>query len=125
VRAQHVREMDIPGPVVLALMKKFPDAQKVRWEIEKGNFEANWGGRSREDSAATFTPSGAFLELVEAISIHQLPANIAPYVAKKYSGARIREAGKVTDAFGKHFYEAEIKGKDLIFDEQGHFVKED
>jgi len=31
----------------------------------------------------------------------------------------------VTDASGKHKFEAEIKGKDLIFDEKGVFIKED
>ncbi|HZK62794.1 MAG TPA: hypothetical protein VFC34_01545 [Puia sp.] len=50
---------------------------------------------------------------------------MAPYVSKNYNGAKIKEAGKVTDAAGKHMYEVEIKGKDLIFDENGVFIKED
>jgi hypothetical protein len=31
----------------------------------------------------------------------------------------------VTDAAGKISYEAEVKGADLIFDENGNFVKKD
>jgi hypothetical protein len=123
--AQDLKEKDVPANVKAALQKKFPDASKVSWEKEKGNFEANWGGKSGEDNSAIFTPAGEFQELVQAIPISQLPSPIVPYVNEHYKGAKIREAGKVTDAGGKHMYEVEIKGKDLIFDEKGLFLKED
>ena len=61
----------------------------------------------------------------KVLPVNQLPASVAPYVSKNYNGAKIKEAGKVTDAVGKHMYEVEIKGKDLIFDENGVFIKED
>jgi hypothetical protein len=41
-----------------------------------------------------------------------------------YQGNKIKEAGKVTDAAGRHMYDAEIKGKDLIFDNKVVFLKE-
>jgi len=125
VKAQDLKEKDVPEVVKSTLAKKYPDAKKVSWEKEKGNYEANWGGKSGEDNSAIFTPSGNFIEIVQAIPIDQLPASIASYVAKHYNGAKIKEAGKVTDASGKHMYEVEIKGKDLIFDEKGNFLKED
>ena len=125
VKAQDLKEKDVPEVVKSALAKKYPDVKKVSWEKEKGNYEANWGGKSGEDNSAIFTPSGNFIEIVQAIPIDQLPASIVPYVAKHYNGAKIKEAGKVTDASGKHMYEVEIKGKDLIFDEKGNFLKED
>ena len=71
------------------------------------------------------TVAGSFVEEVDAIPVSQLPAEVAAYVKAHYNGAKIKEAGKVTDASGKHFFEAEIKGKDLIFDEGGKFVKVD
>ena len=40
-----------------------------------------------------------------------------------YNGAKIPEAGKVTDAQGKLSYEVEVHGKDIIFDQNGNFVK--
>jgi hypothetical protein len=123
--AQELTEKHLPESVKAALVKKFPDAKKVKWEKEKGNFEANWGGKSGEDSSAVFTPSANFIEIVVAIPVNQLPESVAPYVHKNYQGAKILEAGKVIDSTGKHFYEAEIKGKDLIFDENGVFLKED
>jgi hypothetical protein len=123
--AQDLKSKDVPEAVKTAFAKKYPDAKKVSWEKEKGNYEANWGGKSGEDSSVTFTPSAIFVEIVVAIPLSQLPPNVAPYVNNKYKGAKIREAGKVTDAAGRHMYEAEIKGKDLIFDEKGVFLKED
>ncbi|MDR3713166.1 MAG: PepSY-like domain-containing protein [Puia sp.] len=123
--SQDLKEKDVPPVVKSALMKQFPKATKVSWEKEKGNFEANWGGKSGEDNSAQFTPAGNFVELVESIPVSSLPARVAPYVSAHYKGAAIREAGKVTDAAGKHSIEVEIKGKDLIFDTEGNFVKED
>ena len=106
-------------------MKKYPEAAKVSWEKEKGNYEANWGGKSGEDNSVMFTPTGTFIEIVKAIPVSDLPKSIAPYIKAHYNGAKIKEAGKVTDAAGKTMYEAEIKGKDLIFDENGKFMKKD
>ncbi|MGZ3752621.1 MAG: PepSY-like domain-containing protein [Mucilaginibacter sp.] len=123
--SQDLKAKDVPAAVKEALAKKHPKATKVSWEKEKGNYEANWGGRSGEDTSVQFTPAGVFVEEVDAIAVNQLPASVAPYIKAHYNGAKIREAGKVTDAAGKHFFEAEIKGKDLIFDESGKFVKKD
>jgi hypothetical protein len=127
VIAQDLKAKDVPATVKTALAKKYPESAKfkVSWEKEKGNFEANWGGKSGEDNSATFTQAAVFVELVQAIPVSQLPAAVAPYVKQHYKGAKIKEAGKVTDAAGKHMFEAEIKGKDLIFDEKGNFIKED
>ena len=123
--AQDLKSKDVPESVKSALAKKYPEATHVSWEKEKGNYEANWGGRSGEDNSVQFTPAGAFIEIVKAISVADLPKNIAPYIKEHYKGAKIKEAGKVTDAAGKTMYEAEIKGKDLIFDENGDFIKKD
>jgi len=123
--SQDLKEKDVPSVVRTALTKQFPAATKVSWEKEKGNYEANWGGKSGEDNSVQFTPDGSFVEIVRAIPVGSLPANVATYVSAHYKGAKITEAGKVTGAGGQESYEAEVKGKDLIFDLKGNFVKED
>lgn len=125
VMAQDLKSKDVPQAVKAALMSKYPEAAKVSWEKEKGNYEANWGGKSGEDNSVMFTPAAEFVEIVKAIPVSSLPASIAPYVKAHYKGQKIKEAGKVTDAAGKTMYEAEIKGGDLIFDEKGNFIKKD
>ncbi|WP_426671386.1 PepSY-like domain-containing protein [Mucilaginibacter sp. McL0603] len=123
--AQDIKAKDVPAAVKETLTKKYPNATKVSWEKEKGNYEANWGGKSGEDTSVQFTPAGAFVEEVNAIPVSQLPAAVSAYVKTNYNGAKIKEAGKVTDAAGNHFFESEIKGKDLLFDESGKFLKID
>ena len=116
-------KVNVPQVVKIALSKKYPNASKVIWETENGNYEANWGGKSGEDNSVQFTPDGQFIEIVKAIPINELPEPVILYVNKHYRGSKISEAGKVTDAAGKTSYEIEIKGKDVIFDENGEFIK--
>ena len=123
--AQKIKNADVPAIVKSALTQKYPDAANVTWEKEKGNYEANWGGKSKEDNSVVFTPEGSLVEVVKAIPVSELPAAITAYVKKNYPGVKITEAGKVTDAKGKVSYEAEVKGKDLVFDESGNFIKKD
>ena len=116
------KKIKVPASISMALYKKYPEAKKVTWEKENGNYEANWGGKSGEDNSVQFTPSGSFVEIVKAISVSDLPKSVLIYVKQHYNGAKISEAGRVTDANKKLFYEAEIHGKDVIFDEYGNFV---
>jgi hypothetical protein len=116
-------KMTVPEVVKKALLNKYPQASKVTWEKENGNYEANWGGKSGEDNSVQFTPKGDFIEIVNAISVSQLPVSVIAYVKEHYKGAKISEAGKVTDAKGKTSYEAEVNRKDIIFDENGNFVQ--
>jgi len=109
----------------LELGKNMP-AKRIEgtWEKEKGNYEANWGGKSGEDNGVQFSPSGEFLEYAMAIPPSELPASVTSYIKGHYKGQSIKEAAKVTDAKGALTYEAEIKGKELIFDAKGNFLKE-
>ena len=113
----------VPNAVKSAFQSKYAGATHVTWEKEKGNYEANWGGKSGEDHSVMFTPKGEFIELVNAIKVSELPAPIVSYVKSHYKGSKITEAGRVTDAKGKLSYEAEVNHKDVIFDENGNFVK--
>ncbi len=123
--AQDIKASAVPAAVKAAFAKKYPEATKIGWEKEKGNYEANWGGKTGEDNAAMFTPAGVFVEYVHAIAISALPKTVVPYVKEHYK-TPVKEAGKGIDADGKTFYEAEIKGaKDVVFDETGKFIKVD
>lgn len=123
--AQDLKAGKVPASVKSALNKKYPGAKKVSWEKEKGNYEANWGGKSGEDNSVQLKPSGEFIEIVKAMPVSELPAPVLAYVKEHYKGVKITEAGKVTDAQGKSFYEAQVNKKDLVFDEKGNFVKKE
>ena len=119
--AQDIKTAAVPASVKSALVQKYPAAgsAKVSWEKEKGNYEANWGGRSGEDMSVQFTPDGTFIEEVKAISPSDLPTGVTAYLKAHYAGVTIREAGIVTDAKGNIRYEAEVKGKDMVFEKDG------
>ncbi|HEV8079538.1 MAG TPA: hypothetical protein VGP43_02415 [Chitinophagaceae bacterium] len=122
---ENKNHIKVPTAVKTAFIKKYRAATKVTWEKEKGNYEANWGGKSGEDHSVMFTPSGIFVESVEAISISSLPKSIPVYISRNYNGAHIIEAGKLTDAAGNKMYDVEIKGKALLFDLNGKFLKKE
>lgn len=122
-KGENESHIYVPGKVKTALRQKYPESKNVTWEKENGNYEANWGGTSGEDHSVQFTPSGTFIEIVDAIPVKELPAAVFTYVKDHYKNSRVTEAGKVTDARGRHFFEAEVRGRDVIFDENGSFVK--
>ena len=116
----------VPRIVKSSLYKKYPTAKaakRITWEKENGNFEANWGGKSGEANSVQFKPDGTFIKIVQEIPVNQLPELVIVYINKHYKEVKITEAGKVTDAEGNLSFEAEVKGRDLIFDENGKFLK--
>lgn len=123
VNAQKLKEADVPANVKEALAKKYPQAKSVTWEKENGNFEANWGGKSGEANSVQYTPAGEFVEIENIISVSSLPTSVTTYINVHYKGSKITEASRVTDAHGKQSFEAEVNGKDLVFDGKGNFVK--
>jgi len=120
--AQKISGQIIPAAVITALSHQFPKAKHVSWERENGNYEANWGGKSGEDNSVQFSPKGTYVEMEQAISVHSLPAKVIQYVHMHHKGMAIHEAARTTDSAGKVTYEAEVSGKDLIFDSSGNFL---
>lgn len=57
-------KITVPAAVKEALSKKYPNATKVTWEKENGNYEVTWGGKSEEDNSIQFTPAGNFINLL-------------------------------------------------------------
>jgi hypothetical protein len=113
----------VPAVVKESFAKKFPEAKNITWEKEKGNYEANWGGKSGEDNSVLYTPAGKFLEAGKAIASSQLPEPAKSYLKTHYKGASVTEAMLIKHADGKVTYEAEVHGKDVVFDEHGNFMK--
>jgi len=117
--------ISVPVVVKNANMKKFPESKThhITWETEKGNYEANWGGKDGEANSVTYTPSGSFVEIVKEIPVSQLPKSVESYINEHYKHAKFGDVGKVLDEQGRTSYEVEINGKDKIFDSNGNFLK--
>jgi len=116
----------VPRIVKSSLYKKYPAARMARritWGKENDNYEANWGGKESEANSVQYKPDGTFVEMVQKIPVNQLPELVIVYINKHYKEVKITKAGKITDAEGNLFYKTEIKERDLLFDENGKFVK--
>ncbi len=117
---QHKAKKNIPLPstVKAAFIEKYPNASTVQWKRKDDDYEAMWAnGRS-----VTYTPSGKFIEETNPITVNQLPQEATKYIHMTYN-AKITGAGKVTDRYDKTSYVANVKGRELIFDMNGRFIK--
>lgn len=121
--AQKISEKEIPSIVKSAFQKSYPNAKEIKWEKEKNNYEVGFEWNTKDYSVLIDT-SGNILETEIEITAAELPANAKAYIAKNYAGQKAKEIAKITDNKGAVSYEAEIKGKDLIFDFSGKFQKE-
>ena len=119
---QKISEKQVPALVKSALVKKYPDAKSIKWEKESTNYESGFDVNQTEYSLL-IDASGVILETEIEIKISELPAKAKDYISKNFPGAKIKEAAKIIDNKGMITYEAELKGKDFIFDGEGNFIK--
>lgn len=115
--AQKLNAAKVPAPVIAAFTKLHVGT-KVLWEMEKQDYEAGFKLNGKETSEV-YSAKGMLLETETAIKPSELPAA----VLAKLKGTKIAEAAKITKANGSIYYEAELKGKDLLFDVNGNPVK--
>jgi len=117
VKAQKINATKVPVEVKGAFAKLYPGV-KANWEMEKKDYEAGFTLNGKATSVV-FNAKGLLLETETAIKPGELPAP----VLTKLKGSKIAEAAKIMKADGSVRYEAEVKGKDLIFDLSGNPVK--
>lgn len=117
--AQKQAESKIPDAAKTAFTKLNPSIAKVKWDKEESSYEANFKNAAGKEESILFDAQGKVLETEIEIAITDLPDSAQAYLAQQFQKAKIREAAKLIDAAGSISYEAEIKGKDFIFDAQG------
>lgn len=113
-----------PENVKTAFAKAYPGIKDVKWEKEDGNYEASFK-KEGNDVSVIYSPKAIMLESEIEISPSALLPGIQSYMALHYKLMPIKGAAKITKANGTIEYEAAIKGKDILFDSNGKFIKED
>ena len=111
-----------PAAVQAAFSKRFPKATAVKWEKEDAGWEAEFH-EGKEEVSVEFNADGTLREIEREVALTALPAPVLPYVQKNYPSAKIKEAARLEDAAGTVTWEAEVGGKDLIFDAAGTFLR--
>ncbi len=119
--AQKLKESQVPAVVKANFAKQFPGVE-AKWEMEDGKYEAGFKKMGHEMSAM-IEPNGTITETEMEIKTSELPKAVTDYVKKNFPNATIKEASKITKSSGEVNYEAEVNGKDLIFTNNGDFIK--
>ncbi|WP_020603172.1 PepSY-like domain-containing protein [Spirosoma spitsbergense] len=112
----------IPGAAKAAFTKLHPQATAVKWDKEDGGYEASFKEKGKTMSVV-MDGQGTLKETETDITVSELPATVRDYVAKQMPGKKISEAAIIVDASGVKKYEAEVGGKDLMFDMNGKPLK--
>ncbi len=121
--AQKMQEKNVPANVKSTFQKKYPTATAIKWDKEGENYEASFD-LNKTDNSVLMDAQGNIIETEVEIELTQLPKGILEYVKTHYTVKQAKESAKITDAKGTVTYEVEIKGMDLIFDNNGKFIKE-
>lgn len=116
------RAQSIPAPAKSAFAKLHPQATAVKWDKEDGGYEASFKENGKSMSVV-MDGRGTLKETETDITVSELPASVRDYVAKQMPGKKIKEAAIIVDAAGTKKYEAEVGGKDLLFDMTGKPLK--
>ncbi|MEP7254426.1 MAG: PepSY-like domain-containing protein [Ferruginibacter sp.] len=120
--AQKLDASKVPAAVKTAFAKQYPGVTPT-WEKEDGKYEVTFKQNGNEISAL-YEANGTMTESEMEMKVTDLPASIQAYVAEHYKGKKVKSAAKITKANGTVNYEANVNGKDAMFDANGKFLKE-
>ena len=120
--AQKTDAAKVPAAVKASFAKLYPGVS-AKWEKEDGNYEVNFK-QNGNTMSVLIEPNGSIKETEMDIKVADLPATVLAYVKEHYKDKIIKEGARITKADGTVNYEAEVGGKDVIFDATGKFLKE-
>lgn len=112
---------EVPTTVLIAFHKDYPQVKNVDWDAEDGVYEADFK-LNKQEISVTYSANGQKQETETEIQVNQLPPNAKAYILKNNLG-KIKEAAKIVNADGTITYEAEVKKGDVMFDQNGNFLK--
>lgn len=124
LEAQSVKERDVPVAVTSRVSTLYPDAAKIKWEMEDGMYEASFMTGNKETSVLV-SSQGMLVQTETEIEVAALPKEAAIYIMQNNPGNAIQEATKRTDVYGVVRYEAELKNMEYVFDASGKLLTEE
>ncbi len=124
IYSQNIKESDVPAAVKTKFAVMYPNVTGAKWEMENGNYEAEFKENNIETSVI-FEPNGTHMQTEVEIPVSSLPGGVRDYASKTLRTKKINEAAQITSASGIVTYEAEIGNIDYIFDASGNFLRKD
>lgn len=112
--AQKISADNVPETVKNAFKQKFPTAQKVKWELDYENYEAEFK-MDKKEMSATFSKDGEWIETETPIKVSALPQSVKDFLSTNFSGFVVKEAEKEETLKGI-MYELEIKKGEIEYE---------
>ncbi len=124
--AGDLNASDVPANVKACVDSVFPKSTVVRWELEKGRYEA-WVKKKDQEVAASVLPNGQLFAMIKSIQAKDLPKTTQEFIKKTAKLEEVREAEEILyTRVNRTFYMAKYKGFKYNFDDKGNFMsKED
>ena len=117
VNAQEMTADKVPSAVKESLIKAYPNAKATKWDKEDADYEASFKMNGKNMSIL-YDAKGMEKEVETDIKFSELPMPVQTAL----KGKKVKEAAIIKKG-GKTFYEAEVGGKDLLFEADGKMVK--
>ena len=114
---------DIPLAIRAAFKRKFPLAEKVKWESGIGQFAAEFK-LEKKTLAALFDDTGNLIETEENIQVEELPIAVQESVKLKFPGKKLKDVKKVIRNRNLYIFKMKINGSRLLFDVNGSEIYE-
>lgn len=123
VSAQKVSESKVPEAVKAVFAKGYPGIVG-KWVKEDGNYEVSFD-KDTKKMTLVIAPAGTLVQTEYAITKAELPKGAVDYLAANAKGVNIKEMAHILKPNGEIQYEAEVKGKDILFDKDGKFLSKE
>jgi hypothetical protein len=123
VSAQKVSESKVPEAVKAVFTKGYP-SMAVKWVKEDGNYEVSFDKDSKK-MTLVIAPAGSLVQTEYTITKTELPKAAVDYLNANAKGVKIKEMAHILKPNGEVQYEAEVKGKDILFDKDGKFLSKE
>lgn len=120
--AQSLQPGSVPSAVRDKVKSMYPGSTVKKWEKEGNAFEAGLVV-SGVPTSVVLDAKGTVKEVETTIQPDLLPKEALKRIALEHPGKPISEAAKIVFPSGKVLYEAEIGGKDYMYDSGGKAVK--
>ena len=117
VNAQKMTAGKVPSAVKESFAKQYPNVKTVKWDKEDADYEASFK-MDGKDMSVVLDGKGVEKEVETDIKFSELPMPVQTAL----KGKKVKEAAIIKKG-GKTFYEAEVGGKDLLFEADGKMVK--
>lgn len=106
---------NVPAKVKSAFSEKFPNASKVKWDMEdEKEWEAEFKMDGKEDSA-NFNLDGLWLETEYEIEISQIPSAVKATLDSEFAGYKIKEP-EVSETAEAILYEFQLKNGEEVLE---------